>query len=354
MTTPPSPRNPDRASGSSILLAGSTLIIFLMSLALLCGACRGEETSPAPPPEKTINDVAPGLTAEVECLENHDLAACERGCDDDATWGCLAIGDDRTRNHIDFVQALDGYQRACEGGTPEACAREASLRRRGLGAPVNITAAADLAQRACDLNVPLGCVELGVIADLGLGRPVDNKRAQKFYRDACDNGELEGCTRWGMMLRVGDGVDADVDEARSILQRACDEGAGSACAQLAQMHAIGIFSPMSDEALLGLFERGCADADAAGCEGALEVSIKKGRVHHDPLTVFSYAERACQLGSRLGCKRFSDFLRRTEGHSLEEASDEGAGVARVPGRRREGVLSTRAAPILLRPLLGQT
>jgi len=106
----------------------------------------------------------------------------------------------------------------------------------GLGVAIwlNYQKSVDRAlQKACDGGTLEACLDLGNryrdrYRD-GEGIPQDFARVASLYEQACDGGDMRGCTNLGNMYQAGDGITQDLSRAASLYERACDGGWRPAC-----------------------------------------------------------------------------------------------------------------------------
>src|SRR5512135_626307 len=74
---------------------------------------------------------------------------------------------------------------------------------RGMGVPAHPLLALDLITRACDGGSPFACANLGTLYERGEGVSRDVARAAALYRGACDAGEGPACDALGVLTMAG-------------------------------------------------------------------------------------------------------------------------------------------------------
>lgn len=196
-------------------------------------------------------------------------SAANRSCNGGYLPGCDIMG-------IVFERGLGGYpedrarasmlyQRACNGGIPEACAHLADLTATlpptrappttAVTAPLprasatpppeirisqfdaglaahsrkDFAAAAQKFAEACDLSVALACFRLGEQYSAGLGVNTNKKLAASLYAKACDDGVAPACASLGLAYDGGTGVAKNRELAAKLYKKACDGAFTDAC-----------------------------------------------------------------------------------------------------------------------------
>lgn len=87
------------------------------------------------------------------------LTRLRLACDGGSTRGCLSLGTaiDRTGRADRFERSLAAWGKACGGGEPEGCYRQAWSLELGRGVPRQPERARQLFERACRMGFELGC-----------------------------------------------------------------------------------------------------------------------------------------------------------------------------------------------------
>ncbi len=208
-------------------------------------------------------------------------------CDRFAALGAQAPGraDDAT-----CLQLLDD---ACAGSVGRACAALADLLLSGDGVAPDAPRAERLLDRGCQAGTGEACFRLA-------SRTTDAARRRLLLDEGC--AERSG----GACLALAE-LAEDPARRRGLLERACDLGAGGGCLGLARL------GPGQGPKRLAWLERGCALLDAASCTAAGDQRRAEAAEPHELDRAAERYERACALGSGVGCARLGLALLRGEG-----------------------------------------
>ncbi len=135
----------------------------------------------------------------------------------------------------DDPRAAPYYQKACNGGTMDACTalgicywtgacNLAKSPQRGL----------ELFQKACDGGDMDACGQLGVCYEMGgCDLMKSGERAVAYYQRACDGGETSMCNNLGVCYYKGEcAVGKDDVRAAKLFKKACRGGDSGACHNL--------------------------------------------------------------------------------------------------------------------------
>jgi TPR repeat protein len=120
----------------------------------------------------------------------------------------------------DQAQALNYFQKSCNGGHGIGCANLANQYYSGLGVATDQAKAAQVYQRSCDLGAVTGCVDLGVIYRDGKGVPKNLPHAVQLLQRACDL-SAAACASIASMYELGIGVGKDLAKAKTLYERSC-------------------------------------------------------------------------------------------------------------------------------------
>jgi hypothetical protein len=112
--------------------------------------------------------------------------------------GCRGLGTSLSMAYVgdeDFGRAFDALDRACGKGVMAACTKVAHLKYDGSHVKEDKPAARDLWQRACDGGEPDACWWLGNVFTESFGPPEwhDMKLGLAMYQKACAGGAKLGC-----------------------------------------------------------------------------------------------------------------------------------------------------------------
>jgi hypothetical protein len=148
------------------------------------------------------------------------------------------------------------FGRACDLGTPNACASLVALVQHD---------GPDVFRPACGRGDGESCFVLASLYYVGKGVPKDYTSAVTLFRHSCASGWWRGCGGLGECYRAGQGVAADTAQAIQYFEKACRGGIAASC-----FSAANIYRGMKDEALARQrfqqacdFSRQSAEASAA-------------------------------------------------------------------------------------------
>jgi hypothetical protein len=119
------------------------------------------------------------------------------------------------------------FGRACDGGYFDACVSAAEI---AFSVGLEISVARARLQTACDAKLLVACLELARAYARGLGGDVDEARAMTLAQAACAGGEPRGCEQIAYFVYAGIGGPRDVERARDLFEKACAAGATMSCA----------------------------------------------------------------------------------------------------------------------------
>ncbi|WP_168210715.1 tetratricopeptide repeat protein [Persicimonas caeni] len=197
-----------------------------------------------------------GDSAKAKPLAQRSKSACERN---NAT-GCIQQGELLSHGVAvgrDLTKAIEMFERACEMGEFNSCARAEALRDHqtrlekadaealieqceqkddatacvvlglaneyGIGAKASFDAAATRYEQACEADEKLGC-QLRVAMDLHSKKPLTGDAVYDLSKKACALGSGEYCYGRGVGLS-----NHDWDAGVEMVGRACGEGVERAC-----------------------------------------------------------------------------------------------------------------------------
>src|ERR1035437_2348807 len=138
-----------------------------------------------------------------------------------------------------FSEANPLLDKACAGGSGEACKDLGNMYHDGSGVGKDGLRAASLYSKSCSTSPPKGCTNLGVMYHNGDGVAQNDVRAGDLYSRACDAGDGIGCVNLGNSYWNGSGVAHDDTHAAALYSRACDIGNGAGCSSLGLCYGTG-------------------------------------------------------------------------------------------------------------------
>jgi hypothetical protein len=165
-----------------------------------------------------------------------------------------------------FSEANPLLDKACTGGSGEACKDLGNMYHDGSGVGKDGLRAASLYAKACDAHYVMGCNNLGVMYHIGDGVAQNDVRAGDLYSRACDAGDALGCTNLGNSYWNGRGVSQDDTHAAALYSRACDIGNGAGCSSLGLCYGTGRGVAKDTARARQLFTKGCGLGNQWGCD----------------------------------------------------------------------------------------
>jgi serine/threonine protein kinase len=164
-----------------------------------------------------------------------------------------------------FSMAAPLLDKACAGGSGEACKDLGNLYHDGNGVPKDGSRAAAFYSKACNTSPPMGCNNLGVMYHNGDGVAQDDSRAANLYSQACNAGDALGCTNLGNSYWFARGVSNDDVRAASLYSRACNAGNGAGCSSLGSCYMLGRGVGKDYNKAKQYFATGCKMGNQWGC-----------------------------------------------------------------------------------------
>jgi TPR repeat protein len=165
-----------------------------------------------------------------------------------------------------FSEASPLLDKACTGGSGEACKDLGNLYHDGNGVTKDGSRAASLYSKACGASAPMGCNSLGVMYHNGDGVAQDDTRAAALYSQACNAGDALGCTNLGNSYWNGKGVPHDDSRAAAFYSKACDASNGAGCSSLGLCFSYGRGVAKDPARARQLFTKGCGMGNSWGCD----------------------------------------------------------------------------------------
>jgi hypothetical protein len=170
-------------------------------------------------------------------------------------------------NQKNFSAASPLLDKACTGGSGEACRDLGNMYRDGSGVGKDSLHAASLYSKACNASPPLGCVNLGVMYHNGDGVSQDDSKAATLYSQACNAGDAIGCSNLGSSYWYGRGVPQDDSHAAALYSRACDANNGAGCSNMGNCYLSGRGVGGKDPGKAReLFKKGCGLGNQPACD----------------------------------------------------------------------------------------
>lgn len=251
-------------------------------------------------------------------------------CRHDNAVACNELGRllDRDSPLHDGGEAGRLYDLACAGGSADGCVN-AGIRRLRTDPP-DIDAARPLFTKGCAGEAASGCFDFAsdvseplierelllAACEGGSGRactgagvgfygdeaaPADLARARALFTRGCDANDFWGCHNLGLTYVDGRIDPAAPETAEPILERACRvNDRPTACAAVATM----LGERGRRDAALRLLHIGCDELSQA--ESCMKLPFLSGTDEDpDPAIMIPSTQKACDLGSALGCKNLA-------------------------------------------------
>lgn len=228
------------------------------------------------------------------------LAMNRKACEASNAHACFRLGLLYSLSDSAEKQALQSWQQACAGGSPDGCFQVAWALDTGYGNSTHDPAEAAVRLKAlCERGYAGACLSLGASYTLGSGVPPDHSQAAQLYEKACEAKLVDGCWNLAVALENGKGVLRDSAKAAQLyktLEGACDSGVGAACVRLAKKAS----GAKDAKRLLQLAEKGCEAGDAVGCINAAATHREGKGLAKNPQKASALFERACVSGEDYG------------------------------------------------------
>jgi TPR repeat protein len=142
--------------------------------------------------------------------------------------GDLLVSDVGVRR--DDYEALNMYQRACEGGHADACTRAGVILDEATYVVEDRPKALALYDRGCQAGSSMGCTRLGMLREKGLPETgPDMKGARVAYERAISLGSLDAKRLHARLLWNGYGGPRQRGRAKQLCREACQSGDPVAC-----------------------------------------------------------------------------------------------------------------------------
>jgi TPR repeat protein len=235
--------------------------------------------------------------------------ACDRGMVNPCgnLGGIYEEGDAVSR---DLVKALHFYERACELGEGERCARAGRFYANGQGAPAPDKLKAQiLFQRSCDLKHTINCplaekarkglpVEL-TITGLIMAAPVRESSPEMSHPPPFSP---NGIPAWALETPSDPVAETGLSPETAALVRACNHGDARACGNAASAFVNDSGHPTSHANLVRrLYQKACSFGRAQRCAD-LATFFREGLGAAKDLERAKAADkRACELGRKINC-----------------------------------------------------
>lgn len=139
----------------------------------------------------------------------------------------------------DFYKAAKLYQKAADGGNPDAQFKLADMYLIGRGVDQDRQKAIELYRKLADQGYAGAQVILGQMYCSGLGVPEDQREAFHWFRKSAEQGNSEAQFRLFVMFFYGRGVDEDEQEAFVWCRKSAEQGYINAQIAMGQACQVG-------------------------------------------------------------------------------------------------------------------
>jgi TPR repeat protein len=212
----------------------------------------------------------------------------------------------------DLVQALHFYERACELGEGERCARAGRFYANGQGVAASDKAKAEkLFQRSCDLKHTINCpmgekARKGLPIDLTItGAPVITAAAVKESQPEMSHPppfSANGIPAWSIEAPSDPIAETGLAPETASLVRACNHGDARACGNAASTFVNDAGQPTSHAELARrLYQKACSFGRAQRCADLAGFFRAGTGAPKDPGRAKAADKRACDLGRKESC-----------------------------------------------------
>jgi len=206
-----------------------------------------------------------------------------------------------------YSEASPLLDRACAGGSWDACEVLGKMYREGLGVTKDPSRAAALFEKGCNAGHAPACESLGSSYQNGQGVGQDDTQAVSLYAKSCDAGVPKGCNKLGFMYANGKGVAKDESRAAALYRKACDAGEAVGCSNLGNIYATGRGVARNDALAVLLYRKACDGGDAAGCSN-LGSHYRLGLgMDKDQDKAREFLGKGCSMGNQWGCDRLKEM-----------------------------------------------
>ncbi|MFK7987435.1 MAG: hypothetical protein AB8I08_15545 [Sandaracinaceae bacterium] len=239
----------------------------------------------------------------MQCGLPEDLAGLESVCEEGSVVACnLATERLHDGEPVDWPRLNQLTEGACARGSRVACFYAGVSYEHGRGREIDLPAGLRAYRRGCELRDSSSCINAGVFLSNGRGTETDAAGAVALWQRACDMEDVEACERVGEAYRDGDGVERDIARASTLFQSACDAENGIACTNIASLALRGEDRPEADPAFAFMaYERACQFGSRVGCRMAGRL-LRDGRgVDAEPGQAIGRFTQACEADDPLGC-----------------------------------------------------
>lgn len=196
-------------------------------------------------------------------------------------------------------QALALFDKACTGGTLDACCYLGVMYAQGRGVTENEAKSAEIYANACKAGGALACAYEGRALLNGTGITKDPSKAALRFREGCDRGNMLACYILGSQYEAGNGVPLDRPRAAALFQKAIDGGEGLGLYGLGTMlvegHGFPI-NPVNDARGFDLLSQACKRGEYKSCSNVGFMTLKGRGTKKDAVKAADFFEIACAKG----------------------------------------------------------
>jgi TPR repeat protein len=197
--------------------------------------------TPQPAPSVTPQ-AAPSVTAQPAPLVSQQPAPPVTSQDASALYtqaNNLLKGLGRSATSQDYAKARDWYEKAADGGNPDAMFKLGVIYQNGQGVALDYAKAREWYEKAADSGNADAMANLGWLYAHGQGVALDSAKAREWYEKAVAKDNAPAMFHLGYLYDTGFGVPQDYAKAREWYEKAADKGNASAMANLGLLYANG-------------------------------------------------------------------------------------------------------------------
>jgi uncharacterized protein YdaT len=220
--------------------------------------------TPQPAPSVTPQ-AAPSVTAQPAPLVSQQPAPPVTSQDASALYtqaNNLLKGLGRSATSQDYAKARDWYEKAADGGNPDAMFKLGVIYQNGQGVALDYAKAREWYEKAADGGNADAMANLGWLYAHGQGVALDSAKAREWYEKAVAKDNAPAMFHLGYLYDTGFGVPQDYAKAREWYEKAADKGNASAMANLGLLYANGRGVPQDYAKAREWYEKAAAKDNA--------------------------------------------------------------------------------------------
>jgi TPR repeat protein len=232
-----------------------------------------------------------------------------------------------------YPEASILFNKACTGGSFDACNNLGTMYRSGEGVPKDFSRAAELYTKACNGGKAIGCSSLGILYENGQGVTKDAFHADRLYAEACDADLASGCSFLGENYQLGLGIEKDTEKAKQFLSKGCSGGHQWGCDRLKEIttappppslddiarQADAFYDQKRYAEAAPLYDQVCNGGNATACARLGYMYISGQGVAIDSSRSAALDSKACDGGVSTGCSNLGSLY--SVGNGVEKDTE---------------------------------